>query len=72
MNFVGANTTVLIGVMNDVNYFIMVQMKSCSDHKKLHSSVDLLNLFHWLSFEELEANINHGLLKLLTDTKKQT
>ena len=37
--------------------FMMVQMASCSEHKKLRGSVDLFNLFQWLAFEEVEPII---------------
>ena len=35
----------------------MVQMRRCSDHKKLRDSVDLFNVFQSLAFEEMEPII---------------
>ena len=32
---------------------VVVQMKRCSDHKKLYSSVDLFKSFQSLAFEEM-------------------
>ena len=40
--------------------FSMVQMWDCSDHKKLHDSVDLFNAFQSLAFEEMEPLIMGG------------
>ena len=40
--------------------FSMVQMRDCSDHKKLHDSVDLFNVFQSLAFEEMEPLIMDG------------
>ena len=37
--------------------FLMVQMRRCSDHKKLRDSVDLFNVFQSLAFEEMEPII---------------
>ena len=45
---------VLISAKDDVNCFIMVQMRVCYDHNKLCDSVDLFNLFQSLAFEDVE------------------
>ena len=37
--------------------FVMVQMRHCSDTKKLHGSVDLFSLFQTLVIEEMEPVI---------------
>ena len=37
--------------------FLMVQMRRCSDYKKLRDSVDLFNFFPFLAFEEMEPII---------------
>ena len=37
--------------------FLMVQMRRCSDDKKLQDSFDLFNLFQSLVFEEMEPII---------------
>ena len=36
---------------------VMVQMRSCSDHKKSRGSVGLFNPFQWLAFKEMEPII---------------
>ena len=37
--------------------FVMIQMRQCSDHKKVRGSVGLFNFFQWLAFEEIEPII---------------
>ena len=44
----------MITAKGDVNYFLMVQMRLSTDHKKLRNSVDLFNVFQSLAFEEIK------------------
>ena len=57
INVYNFRLSVLISTKRDVNYFLMVQIRRCSDHKKLHDSVHLFSVFHSLAFEEMEPII---------------
>ena len=57
INVYNFRLSVLTSAKGDVNYFLMVQMRRCSDHKKLHDSVDLFSVFHSLAFEQMEPII---------------
>ena len=50
----------------------MIQIPSCSDHRKLRGLVDLFNLFQWLAFEEMELIITgcESYWKILDNKRK--